>query len=49
MVTLKLTRPEALALLNATETGFAVIEALHLVRATRLTKETVRRLWMAAT
>jgi hypothetical protein len=43
MVTLKLTMPEALAL-NAAETGLAVIEALHLVRATRLTEETVSKL-----
>jgi hypothetical protein len=28
MVTLKLTKPEALALLNAAETGLAVIKAL---------------------
>ena len=49
MVTLTLTKPEALALLNAAETGLAVIEALNLVKATGLTEETVRKLRMAAT
>jgi hypothetical protein len=33
MVTLKLTKPEALALLNAAQTGLAVIEAMRLQRA----------------
>ena len=41
MVTLKLTKPEALALLKAAETGLAVIEALTLVKDTRLTEATV--------
>jgi hypothetical protein len=49
MVALKLAKPEALALLNAAETGLAVIEALHLVKATGLTEATVRKLRMAAT
>jgi hypothetical protein len=47
-VTLKLTRPEALALLNAAETGLRVIEALTLVKNVGLTKETVRKLLNAA-
>ena len=48
MVTLRLTKPEALALLNAAETGLAVIEALNLVKATGLTQATVRKLRMVA-
>jgi hypothetical protein len=48
-VTLTLTKPEALALLKAAETGLAVIEALHLVKATALTEATVRKLRMVAT
>jgi hypothetical protein len=40
-VTLKLTKPEALALLKAAETGLAVIEALHLIRDTVLTERAV--------
>ncbi len=32
-VTLKMTRPEALALLNAAETGLRVIEALGLAKS----------------
>ena len=43
-VTLKLTKPEALALLKAAETGVAVIEALDLIKALGLTKEAVRKL-----
>jgi hypothetical protein len=43
-VTLKLTKPEALALLKAAETGLAVIEALNLVKAIGLTEATVRKL-----
>ena len=39
-VTPKLTKPEALALLNAAETGLAVIKALGLVKNTGLTEET---------
>jgi hypothetical protein len=49
MVTLRLTKPEALALLKAAETGLAVIEALQLVKATGLTEATVRKLRDAAT
>lgn len=44
MVTLKMTKPEALALLKAAETGVAVIEALHLVKNDSLIKEMVRKL-----
>ena len=47
-VTLKMTRPEALALLNAAETGLRVIEALNLVKNVGLTEETVRKLRGAA-
>jgi hypothetical protein len=43
-VTLKLTKPEALALLKAAETGLAVIEALNLIKATGLTEGVVRKL-----
>ncbi len=43
-VTLKLTKPEALALLKAAETGLAVIEALNLIKATNLTIIAVRKL-----
>lgn len=47
-VTLKMTRPEALALLNAAETGLRVIEALNLVKNVGLTEESVRKLRDAA-
>jgi hypothetical protein len=47
-VTLKMTRPEALALLNASETGLRVIEALGLVKNVGLTEEAVRKLRVAA-
>ena len=43
-VRLMMTRPEALALLNAAETGLRVIEALGLVKNVRLTEESVRKL-----
>ncbi len=43
-VTLKLTKPEALALLNAAETGLRVIEALNLIKSTGLTEEAMRKL-----
>ena len=43
-VTLKLTRVEALALLNAAETGVRVIEALGLVKNTATMEEAVRKL-----
>jgi hypothetical protein len=43
-VTLKLSRPEALALLNAAETGLRVIEALNLVKNVGLTEAAVRKL-----
>jgi hypothetical protein len=43
-VTLKLTKPEALALLHAADTGLRVIEALGLVKALGLTEATVRKL-----
>ena len=43
-LTLKLTKPEALALLKAAETGVAVIEALNLVPNTALIEATVRKL-----
>jgi hypothetical protein len=43
-VTLKLSKPEALALLKAAETGLAVIEVLDLIKALGLTKEAVRKL-----
>ena len=48
MVTLRLTKPEALALLKAAETGLSVIQALHPVKATGLTEATVRKLRVAA-
>ena len=48
MVTLKLTKPEALALLNAAETGLRVIEALNLVKNVGLTEVAVRKLRAAA-
>jgi hypothetical protein len=47
-VTLKLSKPEALALLNAAETGLRVIEALNLVKNVGLTEEAVRKLRSAA-
>jgi hypothetical protein len=47
-VTLKLSKPEALALLNAAETGLRVIEALNLVKNVGLTEEAVRKLRAAA-
>ena len=48
-VTLKLTKSEALALLNAADTGLRVIEALNLVKgATALTEAAVRKLRDAA-
>ena len=47
-VALKMTRPEALALLNAAETGLRVIEALGLVKHLGLTEESVRKLRDAA-
>lgn len=47
-VTLKLTKPEALALLNAADTGLRVIEALNLVKNVGLTEATVRKLRDAA-
>ncbi len=47
-VTLKLTKPEALALLNAAETGLRVIEALGLIKATGLTEKAVSDLRGAA-
>lgn len=43
-VVLKLSKPEALALLKAAEVGVAVIEALHLVPAPALIEATVRKL-----
>lgn len=43
-VTLTLTRPEALALLKAAETGEAVIVALNLVPNTGLMEAAVRKL-----
>ena len=43
-VTVKLTKVEALALLNAAETGLRVIEALGLVKATGTMEEAVRKL-----
>lgn len=43
-ITLKLTKPEALALLNAADTGLRVIEALNLVKAIGLTEIAVRKL-----
>ena len=45
---LKLTKPEALALLKAAETGVAVIEALNLVPNTGLIEAVVRKLRDAA-
>ena len=39
-----LTRVEALALLNAAETGLRVIEALGLVKNTGATEEAIRKL-----
>ena len=39
-----MTKPEALALLKAAETGAAVIEALRLVKNDSLIKEMVRKL-----
>jgi len=47
-VTLKMTRPGALALPNAAETGLRVVEALNLVRNVGLTEESVRKLRDAA-
>jgi hypothetical protein len=47
-VALKMTRPEALALLNAAETGLRVIEALGLVKNLGLTEASVRKLREAA-
>ena len=47
-VTLKLTKPEALALLKAAETGASVIEVLNLVPNTGLIEATVRKLRDAA-
>jgi hypothetical protein len=43
-VTLKLSKPEALALLKAAETGVAVIDALHLVPNPSLIETVVRNL-----
>ena len=43
-VILRLSKPEALALLNAADTGLRVIEALSLVRALGLTENAVRKL-----
>jgi hypothetical protein len=43
-VTLKLTKPEALALLNAAETGMRVIQALNLVKNLGLTEAAVTKL-----
>lgn len=43
-VLLKLTKPEALALLNAADTGVRVIQALGLVKNLGLTEEAVRKL-----
>ncbi len=48
IVTLELTKPEALALLNAADTGLRVIEALNLVKAIGLTEAVVRKLRDAA-
>ena len=47
-VTLKLTKPEALALLKAADTGADVIKALHLVPNTALIEAVVRKLRDAA-
>ena len=47
-VTLKLTMPEAKALLNAADTGLRVIEALNLVKALGLTESAVNKLRAAA-
>jgi hypothetical protein len=43
-VTVKLTKVEALALVNAAETGLRVIEALGLVKNTATMEEAVRKL-----
>jgi hypothetical protein len=43
-VTLRLTRVEAKALLNAAETGLKVIEALNLVANPVTTEEAIRKL-----
>jgi len=43
-VTLKLSVPEARALLKAAETGVKVIEALNLIQAIGLTESVVRKL-----
>lgn len=47
-ITLKLAKPEALALLHAAETGLRVIEALGLVKNLGLTEAAVRKLREAA-
>jgi len=48
IVTLKLTKPEALALANAADTGLRVIEALNLVKNLGLTESAVNKLRAAA-
>jgi hypothetical protein len=47
-VTLKLSIPEAKALLNAADTGLGVIEALSLVKPLSLTESAVGKLRVSA-